>query len=140
MRCLGYVFCGNLFYELVAPCFLVSVLRVLGILWVPKLETPKKLQKKSFLRSCALARLNYGRREFLSCRRLVRTGHSIVVGLEQLTLVGLFPHLSVGARTTAGMGHRLRAAEQNLEFFTGRTGKNQAFKLLTLLKICEIAS
>ena len=35
MPCLCQVFCGNLFYEKVFPCFIVSVLRVLG-LWGPK--------------------------------------------------------------------------------------------------------
>ena len=33
MPCLCFVFCGNLFYELVLPCFMVSVLRVLGAQW-----------------------------------------------------------------------------------------------------------
>ena len=39
MPCLCQVFCGNLFHEKVLPCFVVSVLRVLGF---QNLKQPKK--------------------------------------------------------------------------------------------------
>ena len=45
MPCLCFAFCENLFYELVLPCFMVSVLRVLGVLGSQDLKQPKNNKK-----------------------------------------------------------------------------------------------
>ena len=54
--CLCPVFCGNWFYEKALPCFIVSVIRMLGVLGPQNLKPPKDNQKL-VLRTCALTRL-----------------------------------------------------------------------------------
>ena len=57
--CLCPVVCGNWFYEKGLPCFIVSVMRMLGVLGPQNLKPPKDNQKL-ILRTCALTRLMKG--------------------------------------------------------------------------------